>query len=207
MKTDRTSTTPDRLDTLDRDGRSANNSWSDSSRAEPASNPSRKPSERPVIEISRNPVRKSYTLRCEQFVEAPRDKVFAFFSDACELERLTPPWLKFSVLTPAPIDLHPGRLIDYKLRVHGIPLRWQSRIETWEPPHRFSDFQVRGPYRLWNHLHTFEEVDDGTLCLDEVEYAFWGGKLVHNLFVRRDLERIFAYRSRVLREVFATRPS
>lgn len=144
-----------------------------------------------------------YRLICEVHLQAPRPKVFEFFSDATQLERLTPPWLKFSVLTPAPIEMREGTLIDYKLCVHGIPLRWQSRISCWEPPFRFADEQVRGPYQHWHHLHTFEKDGQGTICRDEVNYSFLGGKLMHTLFVKRDLEKIFAFRTQVLQQIFA----
>ena len=97
-----------------------------------------------------------------------------------------------------------GTLIDYRLRVHGIPLKWQSRITCWDPPFRFADEQLRGPYRRWYHLHTFVPDGDGTICRDEVDYDFFGGPIIHSLFVKQDLERIFAFRTRVLREIFAS---
>jgi ligand-binding SRPBCC domain-containing protein len=123
--------------------------------------------------------------------------VFDFFAEAHNLERITPPWLSFTVLTPDPIEMRVGALIDYRLRVHGIPLRWTSRIEDWEPGRSFVDRQLRGPYGLWHHRHTFAEEGQGTVVGDEVDYAMpFGalGDLAHPLFVRRDLERIFTYR-------------
>jgi ligand-binding SRPBCC domain-containing protein len=132
----------------------------------------------------------------------PRGEVFAFFADAANLEAITPPWLKFHVLTPPPITLQAGALIDYRLRVHGVPLRWRTRIAVWEPPVRFVDEQLRGPYRRWVHEHTFEERDGGTLCRDRVEYDVLGGRLIERLFVRRDVETIFAYRKERLTERF-----
>ena len=144
-----------------------------------------------------------YRLTSEVRLLAQRDEAFQFFADATQLERLTPPWLKFSVATPTPILMREGMLIDYKLRVHGIPLRWQSRISCWEPPYRFSDEQLRGPYREWHHVHTFVEDGTGTICRDEVDYDFLGGRLIHALFVKRDLEKIFAFRTKVLLEIFA----
>lgn len=133
-----------------------------------------------------------------------REEAFAFFSDAHNLERITPGFLKFRVLTPAPIELREGVLIDYALRVRGVPLRWRSEITVWDPPHRFVDRQVRGPYRRWVHEHRFVSLDGGdTLVEDRVEYAVPGGRLVHTLFVKRDVQAIFAYRTAVLREIFS----
>lgn len=146
-----------------------------------------------------------FRLSCAQWVPQPRETVFAFFADAFGLEALTPPWLNFHVLTPRPIEMAAGRLIDYRLKLHGVPLRWQSRIEVWEPPLRFVDAQVRGPYRRWHHEHRFEEVDGGTLCRDVVHYAVPGGWLIDALLVRPDLQRIFAYRQAKLRELLADR--
>src|SRR5581483_8440971 len=116
--------------------------------------------------------------------------------------RITPPALDFQIVE-APAELKTGSLIDYKVRIRGIPLRWQSEITVWEPPHRFVDSQRRGPYRVWRHEHTFEEQSGGTLTKDCVEYDVWGGRLIQRLFVARDLERIFNYRRERLREFFS----
>ena len=129
--------------------------------------------------------------------------MFRFFADAFNLETLTPPWLKFEVLTPRPIVMHVGLQIDYRLRLRGLPMRWRSEITAWEPPGRFVDEQRRGPYRTWIHEHTFEERDGGTLARDRVQYAVIGGRLINTLFVRRDVERIFHFRREKLRELFA----
>jgi ligand-binding SRPBCC domain-containing protein len=137
----------------------------------------------------------------ELWLPRPRPEVFAFFAEARNLESITPPWLRFEVLTPAPIVMQTGTLIDYRLRLHGLPLRWRTEITLWEPPVRFADTQLRGPYRRWVHTHTFEERDGGTLCRDDVEYAVPGGALVERLFVRRDVERIFAHRQEVMRRL------
>ena len=138
-----------------------------------------------------------HRLQREQYVDRPLADVCHFFAEAHNLERITPPWLSFTVLTPEPIEMRVGALIDYRLRVHGIPLRWTSRIEDWEPGRSFVDRQLRGPYGLWHHRHTFAEAGEGTVGRDEVDYAMpFGalGDLAHPLFVRRDLERIFTYR-------------
>jgi len=161
----------------------------------------------PTIRVTAAPTGRGYRLEAEQFVPQPRNRVFAFFSDAFQLEALTPSWLKFSVLTPAPIHISTGKLIDYKLRVRGIPIRWQSRISVWEPPFRFVDEQTRGPYRRWHHTHVFEEIDGGTLCRDIVDYEVYGGSLVNALFVRGDLLKIFAFRQRQLSQVFPPLPA
>jgi ligand-binding SRPBCC domain-containing protein len=146
-------------------------------------------------------------LEAVQFLPYPREDVFAFFSDAFELETLTPRSLHFSVLTAAPITMREGLLIDYTLRLHGIPMRWQSRITAWEPPFRFTDEQTRGPYRRWHHEHHFEAVEGGTLCRDLVDYIAPGGWLIDRLFVRADVQRIFRYREAKLRELFPAHAS
>ncbi len=135
-----------------------------------------------------------FSLTAQQWFPLPRADVFAFFADAFQLESITPPWLNFQVRTPRPIQMNVGRLIDYRLKLHGIPIRWRTEITQWEPPFRFEDSQLRGPYRLWQHEHVFEERDGGTLMTDRVRYDLFGGKLVHSIFVRPDLQRIFAYR-------------
>ena len=118
------------------------------------------------------------------------------------LQTLTPAWLRFTVLTPSPIHIAPGALIDYRLRVRGIPIRWQSCISVWEPPFRFVDEETRGPYKRWHHEHVFEEADGGTMCHDMVDYEVYGGALINSLFVRPDLLKIFAFRQSKLRELF-----
>ena len=143
---------------------------------------------------------RAFTLRNEVWLPRPIDEVFEFFSDAYNLEALTPPILRFEVLTPAPTRMAVGTLIDYKLRLRGIPVRWQSEITVWEPPHRFVDEQRRGPYSMWVHEHTFEKKDGGTLAKDNVNYAVPGGALVNRLFVARDVRKIFEYRTERLLE-------
>ena len=114
--------------------------------------------------------------------------------------------MHFHVLTPRPIEMRPGTLIDYRLRVRGLPLRWRSEITTWDPPHRFVDAQRRGPYRLWHHTHTFVSRDGGTLCRDTVKYSVPFDFVAHRFFVRPDIESIFNFRQRKLRELFAEKP-
>ncbi len=139
----------------------------------------------------------THELTREQILPADPDAVFGFFADAFNLEAITPPWLRFGIVTPGPIRMAPGALIEYRLRVHGIPIRWLTRVEVWEPGVRFVDVQVRGPYRYWHHTHAFEPHRGGTLVRDTVRYALpLGplGRLAHAAFVRRDLERIFDFR-------------
>ena len=149
----------------------------------------------------------SRVLIAEQSLPGTPEQVFPFFSDAFNLEQITPPWLRFSVLTPGPIDVGEGTLIDYRLRLHGVPLLWHTRITGWDPPHRFSDEQISGPYRAWRHLHTFEPLGDGrTLSRDAVEYRIRGGRAVQavaqRVLVERDLRAIFEYRRERLAEIF-----
>jgi ligand-binding SRPBCC domain-containing protein len=143
-----------------------------------------------------------HLFEAQIWLPAPLTQVFPFFSDARNLEVLTPPWLNFEILTPGQIPMHPGALIDYRLRVHGVPVRWRTEITEWNPPHGFVDEQRRGPYRLWRHRHTFEEREGGTLCGDRVEYAVPGGALINWLLVRRDVQTIFKYRAEALRKQF-----
>ncbi len=138
----------------------------------------------------------------ELWIPRGRDEVFPFFADARNLSEITPPWVQFQVLTPAPIVMQPGALIDYRIRVHGLPIRWRTEITEWGPPHRFVDVQLRGPYTLWHHTHMFEEQDGGTLCIDKVNYRPRGGAIINRLFVRKDVQRIFAYRRKRLLELF-----
>jgi len=149
---------------------------------------------------------KEHTLIREQIIDADLDVVFAFFADAKNLETLTPPWLNFEILTPGPIEMAAGTLIDYRLRLHGIPIRWQSEITGWEPMRRFVDEQRRGPYRRWIHTHEFEAVDGGTLVRDHVRYAVPGGALAHRWFVAPDLKKIWDYRAQQLEELFRAEP-
>jgi ligand-binding SRPBCC domain-containing protein len=137
------------------------------------------------------------TLEREQLLPFPPEEAFEFFADAMRLETITPPWLHFRVLTPRPIEMRVGAAIEYRLRLHGVPLLWLTRIESWEPGHRFADVQVRGPYRAWHHTHVFEPHAAGTSMRDLVRYALplgAVGRLAGAAFVRRDLERIFDFR-------------
>lgn len=147
-----------------------------------------------------------YLERC-QFLPLPRDQVFPFFADAENLERITPDFLHFKILTPLPIAMKPGAMIDYRLQLFGIPFEWRTEITSFDPPYRFTDSQVIGPYSLWLHTHEFHEVDGGTQMIDQVDYDIpLGplGSLAHWLFVQGTLEQIFDHRQRRIEELLLT---
>jgi ligand-binding SRPBCC domain-containing protein len=142
----------------------------------------------------------------ELWLPARIEVVFDFFSKAENLNEITPPSLHFQMLTPTPVEMKKGTLLDYRLRVHGVPVRWQTEIIEWEPPHKFVDRQNRGPYKNWIHTHVFEPQNDGTFSKDIVDYEVPGWflePLIHRFLIAPDLERIFAYRTQKLRERFA----
>jgi ligand-binding SRPBCC domain-containing protein len=137
-------------------------------------------------------------LRREQILGVPIERAFEFFSRAENLEAITPPLLRFRITSPTPIDVRKGALIRYRLRLHGLGVSWLTRIEEWDPPLGFVDRQLRGPYALWHHTHTFEAAGPGrTRMVDLVRYGHrfgFLGTLAEHLLVRRDLTRIFDYR-------------
>ena len=155
-----------------------------------------------TIEIKRAP-EGGYRLTAKMTVDLPREEVFEFFADANQLERITPSWLNFKVLTPRPITMKAGLLLDYKIRLHAIPIKWRTEISAWDPPFRFVDQQLKGPYKRWWHEHIFEDLGNGlTLVRDEVHYIPRGGSLLHRLMVKPDLKRIFTYRQEQLAKRF-----
>jgi len=156
-----------------------------------------------MIEIERCP--RGYRLTATTDVPRPREEVFAFFADARNLQTLTPPWLHFQIKTQGEIDMKPGALIDYRLRVRGVPISWQTVITEWDPPHRFVDRQRRGPYRLWEHEHRFEDTDGGTRMTDTVDYNLPLAAILHPLVIRRDLHAIFAFREEMMRRTFSVK--
>lgn len=148
---------------------------------------------------------RSRSFTAEVRVAQPLDVVFPFFADARNLNELTPPWLNFHVITAGAVTMKAGAVIEYGLRVHGLPLRWRTLIAAWEPPHRFVDEQLRGPYRQWIHEHTFESDGSGTIMRDRVTYAVPGWiiePLINRLLVRPDIEKIFAWRTERVRALF-----
>ena len=141
---------------------------------------------------------KIYCLQTEIWLPKDRDEVFSFFSNAHNLEQITPAWLHFEIATVGPIEMAKGALIDYRLRLHGVPITWRTELTCWDPPRRFVDEQRRGPYRLWVHEHSFTEVDGGTQVVDKVHYSVPFGSLVQKFLVGPDLEKIFRYRKHKL---------
>jgi ligand-binding SRPBCC domain-containing protein len=144
-----------------------------------------------------------HILEVSDELPLPIERVFAFFSDALNLEKITPRELCFEITTPQQFTIQQGSLIDYRLRMFGVPFAWQSRITEWNPPHSFVDEQVRGPYRLWEHGHTFEATPTGTRIHDRVRYRLPLSPLGDLAFpvVRWQLQRIFAYRQKMTREL------
>jgi ligand-binding SRPBCC domain-containing protein len=145
-----------------------------------------------------------HILRSELTIDLPRDEAFAFFADAGNLERITPPALNFHIITPQPIEITQGTLIDYRLRLRGLPIRWRTEISVWEPPFRFVDRQLRGPYRQWIHTHTFTELEASkTHIEDEVRYKLPLGPLgdLAHFIVKAELARIFDFRQSKVKQL------
>jgi ligand-binding SRPBCC domain-containing protein len=146
-----------------------------------------------------------YNLHREQLIRRPREEVFAFFERPENLSRITPPRLGLVILTPAPIVMQKGTLIDYTVSILGIRRHWRTLITDYEPPRMFSDVQLKGPYTFWHHTHRFREAEGGTLIIDDVRYVMPLGLLgsaMHSLFVKRQLKRIFDYRAAVIDSCF-----
>jgi len=151
------------------------------------------------IQIQRHP-QEGYRLTARMSVDLPIEEVFEFFADANQLERITPQWLHFEVLTPRPIEMKAGLILDYRI---PIPIKWRTEISAWEPPFRFVDQQLKGPYKRWHHEHTFQEANGKTIVHDNVHYIPRGGSLIHRFMVKPDLEKIFSFRHHRLNEIFA----
>ena len=137
-------------------------------------------------------------FNAEQYVPSPRNTVFAFFAEPRNLEAITPPWLRFRAVHISVSPLREGAELTYRLRIHGWPMTWKSRIEEWRPNERFVDVQLRGPYGKWHHTHEFADHDHGTLVRDRVCYRLplgWLGDRIAGRYVASDLRRIFAYRA------------
>lgn len=141
------------------------------------------------------------------WIAAPLDDVFAFFSSASNLEKLTPPWLHFKITGQSTPQIQKGTLIDYKLRIHGIPCRWRTLIEEWNPKTCFIDTQLKGPYRIWHHTHSFKEENGGVLMTDTIKYEVpFGalGNLIAGNYVSKDIHKIFNYRKEIINQIFAS---
>lgn len=150
---------------------------------------------------------RSEVLQRRLWVPRPLSEVFEFFAEAQNLQKLTPSFLDFRIVTPQPIAMAVGTLIDYRISLRGIPMGWRTRISAWQPPHRFADEQLRGPYSVWWHEHHFVEHDGGTSILDRVHFRAPFSFLAHPLMVRRELAKIFDYRTGVIAARFAAAPS
>lgn len=146
-----------------------------------------------------------HILERKQIVKRPRAEVFEFFADAGNLERITPPELNFQIITPQPIDIKKGALIDYRLKLRGIPITWKTEITQWNPPHDFVDTALKSPYKQWIHLHTFEDGEAGeTIMRDIVRYRLPLEPLgdIAHFYVKKELAYIFDYRYKVIEEIF-----
>ena len=146
-----------------------------------------------------------YLYERVQEVSRPLDEVFAFFGEPENLERITPPHVGFHIVTPRPVPMHVGSVVDYTIKVRGVPMRWTTLITEYNPPHRFVDVQLKVPYSLWHHTHTFEAIPGGTRMTDRVAYMMpFGplGRLVNALLVKNDIKGIFDYREKMIETIF-----
>ncbi len=147
-------------------------------------------------------VKGEYILTCRSRMPRPRSEIFPFFADARNLQKLTPSNVQFKILTEGEIEMKEGTLIDYRIKIRGIPIRWRTEITAWEPPDRFADVQLKGPYRQWIHEHVFVDEGPTTLVQDRVRYKVLGGGLIHWLAVKRDVVKIFTYRDEMMAKLF-----
>lgn len=148
----------------------------------------------------------SYTFDAEMWVPVSVDVVFAFFADTVNLDRMTPPWVHFRTVTPQPIEMRAGLILEHQLRIRGMPIRWKSEISVWQPPTRFVDEQRSGPYKFWTHRHDFAAENGGTWIRDHIDYCPRGwllAPLVNRWLVAPDLRRVFAHRHQKIREALA----
>jgi ligand-binding SRPBCC domain-containing protein len=145
---------------------------------------------------------RGWRLETEMHLPRAPQEVFPYFAEAGNLQQLTPAFLNLEILTPLPIEMQLGTAIDYRIRLHGLPIHWRTEITEWDPPYKFVDTQVRGPYRWWIHEHQFLIEREGTRAADRVDYGITCGRLAHPLFVKRDLRRIFSYRAARLQGIF-----
>lgn len=157
----------------------------------------------PEVMFSHDLRRDEFVLSTNVTLRTSQCAVFAFFSDAGNLQDITPAWLNFRIRTPQPVVVTSGTQIDYSIRLYGVPIRWRTEIISWNPPFSFTDRQQRGPYRLWEHEHTFQETEDGTLMTDRVRYRVLGGHITNRLFVERRLRRIFEFRGERMKTLFS----
>lgn len=150
-------------------------------------------------------MKEPYRFKAETWVPDSPGNVFQFFQKAENLELLTPPWLKFKIVTPLPITMQQGALIDYQIKLSMVSMTWRTEISRWNPPKSFTDTQLRGPYRVWVHTHRFQQQNGGTLMIDEIAYLPPGGVfagVINRFFVRKKVEQIFTYRAQKIGEIF-----
>jgi ligand-binding SRPBCC domain-containing protein len=151
---------------------------------------------------------REFSLERSIVVRESLEEVYKFFSEPANLQELTPPWLDFRVVGSSTEGVEVGTTIDYRLKVRGLTIRWRSLISAWNPPHSFVDEQLKGPYRMWHHTHTFLETEEGVHVGDKVRYAVPGGPLfeglIERLFVGPDVRKIFDYRVKRLGELFSS---
>ena len=148
---------------------------------------------------------KIFKLNARQFIGRPIDEVFGFFSRPENLTLITPSNLHFNILTPRPLEMKQGAVIDYTIKIFKVPIHWRTLITTYDPPFKFVDEQLKGPDNFWHHTHTFKEVSDGVEIYDEVHYGIpFGplGSLLHALWIKKDLNHIFEYRKGVIDNIF-----
>jgi len=148
---------------------------------------------------------KIHTIHQQQEVPVPLAEVFPFFETPSNLETITPPRLRMDIITPGKLEMRVGALFDYIVSVRGLPMRWTTYIADYDPPYRFVDVQLRGPYAFWHHTHDFRETDRGTVIEDTVRYALpFGplGSIAHALFVKNDLDHVFSFRRKVIADTF-----
>ena len=148
---------------------------------------------------------KPHILIRETVLNGSIEEVFDFFSKAENLDKITPPILGFRIITPLPVEMKKGTLIDYKIKLNGIPFNWRTEITKWDPPHCFEDTQLKGPYKMWVHEHKFIERNNKTFMTDTVRYISPGGAfefIPHNLIVKKKVNFIFDYRQKIFDELF-----
>ena len=146
-----------------------------------------------------------FAFQSEQWIPSPPKDVFPFFGEAKNLEQITPPWLKFQILKQPEGSIDSGAIIDYKISLKGLPIKWRTKIEHWHPPSKFSDTQLKGPYRKWVHMHNFKELQGGTLMIDHVTYRLplnLPGQIIAGRYVKSDISRIFAYRRKIIQKLW-----
>jgi ligand-binding SRPBCC domain-containing protein len=149
---------------------------------------------------------RTYIFEQETIIGNPLNEVFQFFSNAENLAKITPDNLKFQIKSPLPIKMEAGTLIDYQIKIYNIPFHWRTKITVWDPPVRFVDVQLTGPYKMWIHEHSFEELGGSTKMSDKIQYQVPGGlfaPLVHRLRVKKDVENIFKFREKIIKQIFS----